>query len=147
MKLNILSNLRFSNKITLLGIASVLLTALTLLMVVAWQSGQYNAVAQGKVEEVTDTNLKDITRGAYNMVRAQGESVQQQVDYNLNVARYTLANTGQVSLSQEATELAMRNINQATMQSLASTRQAEKSAQSLNELARSLSQTVEQYQL
>ena len=47
----------------------------------------------------------------------------------------------------EQIALAMQNINQATGQSLASTRQAEKSAQSLNELARSLSQTVAQYQL
>jgi len=47
----------------------------------------------------------------------------------------------------EQIALAMRNINQATMQSLSSTRQAEKSAQSLNELARSLAQTVAQYQL
>ena len=47
----------------------------------------------------------------------------------------------------EQIALAMRNINQATVQSLASTRQAEKSAQNLNELARSLSQTVEQYTL
>ena len=47
----------------------------------------------------------------------------------------------------EQIALAMRNINQATVQSLSSTRQAEKSAQSLNELARSLSQTVAQYQL
>ncbi len=43
--------------------------------------------------------------------------------------------------------LAMRNINQATVQSLASTRQAEKSAQNLNELARSLTATVTQYRL
>jgi methyl-accepting chemotaxis protein len=41
----------------------------------------------------------------------------------------------------------MRNINQATMQSLSSTRQAEKSAQSLNDLASSLAQSVTQYQL
>jgi methyl-accepting chemotaxis protein len=47
----------------------------------------------------------------------------------------------------EQIALAMRNINQATMQSLTSTRQAEKSAQSLNELACSLGQTVAQYQL
>jgi len=47
----------------------------------------------------------------------------------------------------EQIALAMRNINQATVQSLASTRQAEKSAQSSNELARSLSQTVAQYRL
>jgi methyl-accepting chemotaxis protein len=41
----------------------------------------------------------------------------------------------------------MSNINQATVQSLASTRQAEKSAQNLNELARNLTQTVAQYKL
>ncbi len=47
----------------------------------------------------------------------------------------------------EQIALAMRNINQATVQSLASTRQAEKSAQKLNELARSLTETVAQYKL
>jgi len=40
----------------------------------------------------------------------------------------------------------MQNINQATVQSLASTRQAEKAAQDLNDLARSLTETVKQYQ-
>jgi methyl-accepting chemotaxis protein len=43
--------------------------------------------------------------------------------------------------------LAMGNINQATVQSLASTRQAEKAAQDLNELARTLTDTVALYQL
>jgi methyl-accepting chemotaxis protein len=47
----------------------------------------------------------------------------------------------------EQIALAMSNINQATVQSLASTRQAEKAAQDLNELARGLIETVEQYQL
>jgi methyl-accepting chemotaxis protein len=37
----------------------------------------------------------------------------------------------------------MQNINQATMQSLASTRQAEKAARDLNDLARSLISLVE----
>jgi len=46
----------------------------------------------------------------------------------------------------EQIALAMRNINQAAVQSLASARQAEKAAQSLNELARSLTKTVTQYQ-
>jgi len=41
----------------------------------------------------------------------------------------------------------MQNINQATLQSLTSTRQAEKAAQELNDLARSLAEIVEQYQL
>ena len=43
--------------------------------------------------------------------------------------------------------LAMEHINQATAQSLAATRQAEKAAQDLNDLARSLAEIVEQYQL
>jgi methyl-accepting chemotaxis protein len=47
----------------------------------------------------------------------------------------------------EQIALAMQNINQATTQSLASTRQAERAAQNLNELARSLTGIVEQYQL
>jgi len=46
----------------------------------------------------------------------------------------------------EQIALAMQNINQATIKSLASTRQAEKSAQSLNELAIKLSGIVRQYQ-
>jgi methyl-accepting chemotaxis protein len=47
----------------------------------------------------------------------------------------------------EQIALAMRNINQATAQSLASTHQAEKTALDLNALARSLSEIVEQYQV
>jgi methyl-accepting chemotaxis protein len=41
----------------------------------------------------------------------------------------------------------MSNINQATVQSLASTRQAERAAQELNELARSMTELVSQYQV
>jgi len=47
----------------------------------------------------------------------------------------------------EQIALAMQNINQATTQSLTSTRQAEKAAQDLNNLALSLAEIVEQYQL
>ena len=47
----------------------------------------------------------------------------------------------------EQIALAMANINQATVQSLASTRQAEKAARDLNELALGLMETVGQYQL
>jgi methyl-accepting chemotaxis protein len=42
---------------------------------------------------------------------------------------------------------AMHNINQATAQSLENTRQAERAAQELNDLARSLSEIVEQSRL
>jgi methyl-accepting chemotaxis protein len=47
----------------------------------------------------------------------------------------------------EQIALAMQNINQATTQSLTSIRQAEKAAQDLNDLALSLTEVIEQYQL
>jgi methyl-accepting chemotaxis protein len=43
--------------------------------------------------------------------------------------------------------LSVQNIDQAMTQSLASTRQAEQAAQDLNDLAGSLSELVEQYQI
>ncbi|MBN1890933.1 MAG: hypothetical protein JW850_23255, partial [Thermoflexales bacterium] len=43
--------------------------------------------------------------------------------------------------------MAMQSINQATVQSLSSTRQAEKAAYDLNELARRMAEIVEQYKL
>jgi methyl-accepting chemotaxis protein len=46
----------------------------------------------------------------------------------------------------EQVAVAMQSINQATVQSLASKRQAEKVAQDLNELACRLAEIVEQYQ-
>ncbi len=104
-----LKGLMFSSKITLLGIITVLLTALALLIVVAWQSNQYNAVAQSKANEVTDATLVEITQGIYHLVTVQGEAVQQQVDYNLNVAEYVLAHAGQVSLSQETVQWTATN--------------------------------------
>jgi methyl-accepting chemotaxis protein len=42
--------------------------------------------------------------------------------------------------------MAMQNINQATVQSLASTRQTERAAQNLNQLSGELTTTVGQYQ-
>ncbi len=47
----------------------------------------------------------------------------------------------------EQIALAMQNINQATVQNLASTRQTEQSAQDLSSLARKLGKMVARYKL
>jgi methyl-accepting chemotaxis protein len=47
----------------------------------------------------------------------------------------------------EQIALAMQNINQATVQGLSSTRQAEKAAQDLNNLANQLTDIVQQYKV
>jgi methyl-accepting chemotaxis protein len=53
----------------------------------------------------------------------------------------------QQTSGMEQIAVAMQNINQVTIQSMSSTRQAEKSAHESNELARSLAELVERYQV
>jgi methyl-accepting chemotaxis protein len=69
------------------------------------------------------------------------------IDESAQTALQMAAGGQQQQSGIEQIALAMQNINQATTQSLASTRQAEKAAQDLNGLARRLTETVEQYRL
>ncbi len=96
-----LKNLRLDVKVALLGIGSVMITAAALVFLAVWQSGQYNTLAQNEVDELIAADLDHITSGVYNLVRTENEAVQEQLSYNLNVARHVLANTGRISLSEE----------------------------------------------
>lgn len=86
-------------KFSLLGIGSVLITAGVLVTMAVWESGQYNALAQKEVDELIDADLDHITQGVYNLVQTENEAVQQQINYNLNVARYILTKAGPISFS------------------------------------------------
>jgi PAS domain S-box-containing protein len=69
------------------------------------------------------------------------------IDEASQVAIQMRAGGQQQATGVEQIALAMQNINQTTAQSLASTLQAEKAAQDLNDLASTLTQVVEQSQL
>jgi methyl-accepting chemotaxis protein len=69
------------------------------------------------------------------------------IEESAQVAAQMVAGGRQQASGVEQIAGAMQNINQATVQSLSGTRQAEKAAQNLNNLARSLTEIVEQYQL
>jgi PAS domain S-box-containing protein len=101
VSLTFFRNLRLIVKVALLGAGSVLITAIALVALAVWQSGQYNTLAQSEVDALIEADLDHITQGVYNLVRTENEAVQQQVDYNLNVARHVLANAGGVSLCEE----------------------------------------------
>ncbi|HPI94472.1 MAG TPA: Cache 3/Cache 2 fusion domain-containing protein [Deltaproteobacteria bacterium] len=91
--------MRLTAKVALLGAGSVLVTAVALVALAVWQSGQYNRLAQSEVDALIDADLDHITQGVYNLVRTENEAVQQQVDSNLKVARHVLSGLGGVSLS------------------------------------------------
>ena len=100
MKINsFFSNKPLSFKVALLGAGSVLITVLSMVFLVVWQSGQYNTLSQREIDALINSNLDNITLGVYNLVQTENDAVQKQVNYNLNVARHVLASAGQVSLS------------------------------------------------
>ena len=90
-----------STKIALMGASSVLITAIALVLLSVWQSGQYNALAQGEVDALIEADLNHITQGVFNLVRTENDAVQNQVNGNLNVARHLLAASGGVQLGDE----------------------------------------------
>jgi len=111
-----ISGLKLRVKLALIGFLSVLITSIFLLGVVFWQSGNYSARAQSEIKALSDSDLSHITMGVYHMVQAQNESIQKQIDYNLNVAKYLLEQEGAVSLSRETVNWTA--INQATQDSV-----------------------------
>jgi methyl-accepting chemotaxis protein len=97
----------------------------------------------------TEEGKKGVDAGVH-LVGQMGKAIaqlSQAIGESAQSAAQMVAGGRQQSSGMEQIALAMQNINQVTVQSMASTRQAEKSTQELNGLAVSLTATVEQYQL
>jgi methyl-accepting chemotaxis protein len=97
----------------------------------------------------TEEGKKGVDSGV-QLVTQMGEAIGQLagvIDESAQSAMQMVAGGQQQTSGMEQIAVAMQNINQVTVQSMASTRQAEKSARELNDLARSLAETVEQYRL
>ena len=62
------------------------------------------------------------------------------------IAKISTLNSSQATSLAEI-DVAMKNINQVTVQSMASTKQAEKAAQNLTELSRKLAETLQAYRV
>lgn len=97
----------------------------------------------------TEEGTKGVEKGVQLAAQAR-ESIEQLgavINESAQIAVQMMAGGQQQVTGIEQIALAMQNINQVTVQSLASTRQAEKSAQNLNEMARDMLATVNQYRL
>lgn len=97
--LTFLKDLRLHVKVSLLGAVSVLITAVALVVLAVWQSGQYHELAQREVDKLINADLDHITQGVYNLVRSENDAIQQQIDYNLKGARHIISEAGGISLA------------------------------------------------
>ena len=97
----------------------------------------------------TEEGTKGVDVGTRLAAQAQEaiEQLAKVIEESAQAAIQMVAGGRQQAAGVKQVSLAMHNINQATAQSLASMHQAEKAAQDLNELAYSLTEIVEQYQL
>ncbi len=93
----------------MLGGGSVLTTALVMVALAVWQSGQYNILAQREVDALIAADLDHITQGVCNLARTENDAVQKRVDYNLNVAADELDQAGDVNFSRENVAWNMTN--------------------------------------
>lgn len=97
----------------------------------------------------TEEGIKGVDKGVRLAADAQQaiEQLSDAITESAQVAMQLTAGGRQQVVGMEQIALAINNIHQATLQSLSSTRQAEKAAQDLNEIAGSLLANVEQYRL
>jgi len=97
----------------------------------------------------TEEGKKGVDAGV-RLVAQMGEAIgqlSQAIDESAQSAMQMVAGGQQQTSGMEQIAVAMQNINQVTVQSLSSARQAEKAAQELNDLARSLDGIVVQYRI
>jgi methyl-accepting chemotaxis protein len=97
----------------------------------------------------TEEGTKQVAEGVELASQAGGaiEQLAEVIGESAQAATQMVAGGRQQATGVEQIALAMQNIDKVTIQILAGTRQAEKAAQDLNELARSLTRIVQQYQL
>jgi methyl-accepting chemotaxis protein len=97
----------------------------------------------------TEEGTKGVERGVRLAFQAQSaiEELSAVINQSAQNAAQMVAAGQQQTAGVEQVALAMNNINQATVQSLASTRQAEKAAHNLHELALHLNETITRYQV
>jgi len=104
--------MRLRTKIAGLSVSGIAVTAGVLVGVVTWQRGPLQAEVTQEVNKLAMDQCAAVARGAYLMVKAQHEALQQQLQANLRVARSVLAQTGVISFDPQTVE--WQATNQAT---------------------------------
>ncbi len=97
----------------------------------------------------TEEGTKGVDSGVH-LTQQTGSTIDQltqSITESANAAQQIVASAQQQTTGIEQISLAMDNINQATMQNLSSTRQAEKAAQDLSTLAKQMENLVDMYKL
>ncbi|WP_121257467.1 methyl-accepting chemotaxis protein [Nocardioides ferulae] len=84
------------HRLVALGAGSVVITASILVWVGAWQTNQFTAEADHRVDDLVASDIEHVTAGVSSLVGAVGSSVQASQDRSVQVANAAIASTGGV---------------------------------------------------
>ena len=101
-------------KLLLLGVGCVVITALSLVVTAAWQAGEFGAAAGRENQKLVDADIDHMAGGVVNLVKAQDQSIQKQVDGNLAVALDKISTQGGLSLDEKGQTVDWTAVNQLT---------------------------------
>ncbi|MFI1988265.1 methyl-accepting chemotaxis protein [Actinoplanes sp. NPDC020271] len=90
--------LRISHQLMILGLGSVLVTALVLVLVGAWQSGRFADSTENAVNQSNQTELDRAITDISTLVSSVGNEVQREVDSGMHSADGLLAQHGGMKL-------------------------------------------------
>ncbi len=99
-------------KLMLLGLACVLVTALSLVSVGLWQGRVFSHKAAMEARKLVDADLNHITESVYNLIKYQDESSQEKINHDLHMVHHILDDFGQIYLSAQTVQ--WKGVNQYT---------------------------------
>ncbi len=86
------------HKLLMLGVGGVVVTASILVGVGAYESNSFQETTEESVNTLTQDDLNHVSAGITRLVKASGDTVQNQVNANMTTANTVLANSGGMSL-------------------------------------------------
>ena len=99
--INLFNNLRLILKVFIISVGSVVLTAMALLILTIWQSGEYHRMAQNEVNTLIDADLDHINQSIVNLIQTEDQAVNEQLEINLKIAKRVLDDAGRFEISSQ----------------------------------------------
>jgi len=93
------NRLKIRSKLLVMGLVCVLAPVIVLVLVSVIQGRSTNAEALTLIDGISQEGFDHILNGVINMIVAQNESLQQKIEYDLNVARDRMNRHGKINLS------------------------------------------------
>ncbi len=88
-------------KLILLGVSSVIVTALVLSVVGIWQSKISQERSTQQANAFIEEEINQVTTDTYNLVQSQDEAISLQVQGGLNVLKELIEKEGGLSLGEQ----------------------------------------------